>query len=168
LTSTGIQKIDTMLFSYLWDGKPAKIKRNTIIAKIEEGGLKMIDTESMHRAAKIGWIKRWFKTDESNGKSLSWKMINIQKYLFSKNLNYNISKFCKSYFHKQVVESWITLYCTEPMTGEEILNQYLLFNRFICIENKYISREYLGSNFSNINIKLKDIINNEGKILNIY
>ena len=38
-----LQKIDKILFDFLWSSKPAKIKRSTIIAPIEEGGLGMVD-----------------------------------------------------------------------------------------------------------------------------
>ena len=38
-----LKKIDKILIDYLWNSKPAKIKRSTIIALISEGGMGMID-----------------------------------------------------------------------------------------------------------------------------
>ena len=53
-----IERIDKMLFNYLWDNKTPKIKKLTTIAAIEDGGIGMIDVQEVHRAAKCGWIKR--------------------------------------------------------------------------------------------------------------
>ena len=61
-----LKKIDSLLFDYLWEDKPAKVKRTTIISKVEQGGLGMIDVYEVHNAAKTGWIKRLL--NESNSK----------------------------------------------------------------------------------------------------
>ena len=53
-----LKEIDKMLLKFLWNNKPAKIKRNTIIAPIKEGGLNMVDVFAVHSAAKCGWLKR--------------------------------------------------------------------------------------------------------------
>jgi hypothetical protein len=34
--------LNKLFFNFIWDGKPEKIKRNTLIADFEDGGLKMI------------------------------------------------------------------------------------------------------------------------------
>lgn len=44
-----------------------KVKRLTLINKIEKGGLKMIDLESMIQAQRVMWVKRFFK--QSDGKA---------------------------------------------------------------------------------------------------
>ena len=46
------------MFHFLWDGKPPKIKRDTITADYNSGGLRMPDIFVVHKKAKIGWIKR--------------------------------------------------------------------------------------------------------------
>lgn len=50
------KQLDNIFFKYLWDNKPAKIKRSTIIAPVEQGGLAMIDINEIHAAAKCSWI----------------------------------------------------------------------------------------------------------------
>ena len=32
--------LNKLFFNFIWDGKPEKIKRNTLIADFEDGGLK--------------------------------------------------------------------------------------------------------------------------------
>ena len=40
-----IQKLNKILYTYLWD-KKERIKRNTLIGKIEWGGIEMLDIQS--------------------------------------------------------------------------------------------------------------------------
>ena len=51
------QKLNKILYSYLWD-KKERIKRNTLIVKIEWGGIEMLDIQSHFIAIKTVWVKR--------------------------------------------------------------------------------------------------------------
>ena len=53
-----VKEINKLTFNFIWEGKPAKIKRKTIISDISQGGLRMVDFEIMNKALKIAWIKR--------------------------------------------------------------------------------------------------------------
>ena len=53
-----ILKTDQMLYDFVWDGKPAKIKKSTLISTYSMGGLKMPDVYGIHAASKIKWIKK--------------------------------------------------------------------------------------------------------------
>ena len=48
-----IEEINKLTFNFIWAGKPPKIKRNTIIGKKKDGGLKMCDFNIMEKALKI-------------------------------------------------------------------------------------------------------------------
>jgi hypothetical protein len=37
------KEIESKCFKFIWNGKPDKVKRNTLIGDFEKGGLKMID-----------------------------------------------------------------------------------------------------------------------------
>ena len=52
-----LKQVENLFYNFLWNGKPAKIKKSTIIALISLGGLSMIEILSVHRAAKCMWIK---------------------------------------------------------------------------------------------------------------
>ena len=56
-------------FNFIWEGKPAKVKRSTIIRERKHGGLKMLDLEILDKALKVAWIER-LKTHSS----ASWKI----------------------------------------------------------------------------------------------
>ena len=53
-----LQKLDKLIFSFLWDGKTPKVKRETMINNINEGGLGMPDVYLVNSTSKISWIKR--------------------------------------------------------------------------------------------------------------
>ena len=46
------------LFSFLWNNKKDKIKREGLYQDIHKGGLRMVDTEIMFKALKLAWIPR--------------------------------------------------------------------------------------------------------------
>ena len=62
-------KIEKMLFEFLWDGKPDKIKRSFAKNNIEKGGLGMIDIRLFEKSLKLTWIRRYLNSDPK------WKLI---------------------------------------------------------------------------------------------
>ena len=40
-----VKEINKLSLDFIWEGKPAKIKRKTIISDISQGGLRMMDFE---------------------------------------------------------------------------------------------------------------------------
>ena len=63
-------EVNKLTFKFLWDAKPAQIKKSTINGPKEKGGLKMIVFEHMNKALKCVWINRL--TNENRG---AWKLI---------------------------------------------------------------------------------------------
>ena len=53
-----MRNIDKILFDYLWDKKPHKIKKEVVIKPKAEGGLAMVDINKKNVALKLTWIKR--------------------------------------------------------------------------------------------------------------
>ena len=49
-----------ILFKFVWDGKPDKIKRTTICHDYLESGLKMINIKKFGRALKVSWVRKIF------------------------------------------------------------------------------------------------------------
>ena len=73
-----LEKIDKLIFNFLWQNKPPRIKRETIIASIEDGGLRMPDIYAFHQAQKTVCLKNLIIED---GKSLNLFLIscNLKK-----------------------------------------------------------------------------------------
>ena len=52
-----MRNINKILFDYLWDKKPHKIKKEVVIKPKAEGGLAMVDINKKNVALKLTWIK---------------------------------------------------------------------------------------------------------------
>ena len=126
----------------------------------------MVDVYSMHTAAKISWIKRLSTNEDTDWKLLFYKMLSLEKNMLNKKVNLTqIVKKDMSPFHKQVLESWYNFYGTDPNSTEEILNEYILYNKNITIANKSISLSLFPNKFGH-NIKVMHILDQNSKILN--
>ena len=130
--------MDKLLFNYLWDGKTAKVKRTTVIASIEDGGLNMVDIFATHTAAKASWIKRLHSRNNGKWKvTMNW-MLNINEKLLFCNPDQTIITNGKTSFHQQIIKAWQETNSTNPKDNNEILNQRLTMNQHIKISGKMI------------------------------
>ena len=46
------KEIDSKCFKFIWNNKPDKVKRNTVVGKLGNGGLKTIDIQSYFKSLK--------------------------------------------------------------------------------------------------------------------
>lgn len=56
-----LKKIQRLLFNFLWN-KSERIKRNTLIGNVRNGGLGIIDVESKLKALNAAWLPRILKS----------------------------------------------------------------------------------------------------------
>jgi len=86
--------INKILFSFLWNGKPDKIKRSVISSDVETGGLRYPNMTYYLKSTKISWIKRILSNID---------LFNIACYFFKplKTLQRNIvnCNLCKDDLH---------------------------------------------------------------------
>jgi hypothetical protein len=93
--------------NFIWDGKPEKIKRNTLIADFEDGGLKMIHLQQFNAYLKISWVKKissnwkggWEKIMAKKIKYYGGERIfSLQRKRSLKFLKYSVTHFGKMSF----------------------------------------------------------------------
>ena len=124
------EKINKIIFHFIWDNKPAKIKRKTIIAEKRHGGLKMVDFEMMERSLKIAWAKRIIENCDA-----SWKIVPenaLKQYgglTFFTKCQYNIKLFELQnlpVFYRTILSYWqnfkLTINHEEPAANQIIWN----------------------------------------------
>jgi hypothetical protein len=160
-----IDHINDIAFKFLWNNKQDKIKRNTIIADYENGGLKMLDIKSFLKAQKAMWAKRLVSPDHA-----SWKAVPM--FFFDMLLSYDTFKCsmkCKDKpknfpdFYWQVLEYWNEATTLTKNTQEnpfDIRRECLWLNKDITINRKTV--EWNSWHINGINI-IHDIVNKEGK-----
>ena len=164
------KEIESKCFKFIWNGKPDKVKRNTLIGDFEKGGLKMIDIESYFISLKASWVSRLADSKFSNWKLIPLKYLNVfgKIWLIFK-MNIDVKKhkqFLNNIpeFYKNVLTSWIKTgggQLSSPLTFSNVRKQILWGNRFITFEKKYLFfKEWINSGIFFVN----DIIDNNGKI----
>ena len=137
----------------IWDGKPEKIKQNTLIADFEDGGLKMIHLQQFNAYLKISWIKRFFSSLKGGWQKIMAK--NIKYYggerIFSlqKEKILEISKIFSNPFWKDVFYS---LYLAKPLVKlniKECLSLDLL--NFVSIDDFPFYMRWENAGVTNLN-----------------
>ena len=108
-----IKEIESCFNRFIWNGKPDKIKRLTLIGDYEKGVLNMVDINSYFKSLKVSWVKRLLSSKTSN-----WKVI-PRKYLdkFGKNwlifkMNMDNGKSIENFndipeFYKEIINCWV-------------------------------------------------------------
>ena len=69
-----------------------KVKKSTIIAPIDQGGLNMVDVNADYKAAKIGWIRRIMENNNPKCSQIMLQMLHMDKHMLNKNMDSKISK----------------------------------------------------------------------------
>ena len=170
IPETILKQLDKIFFDYLWDNKPSKIKRSTIIGPIEQGGLAMIDVHEIHTAAKCSWIRRLHDSTNSKWKNSFLNLMNLEIHMFNKNLDIKMVNKCKTEFHKQTLSSWIKIHCIEPKTYTDITNQFLVFNKILSINKKSITPSFFKCNNPNNvnNIRILNMLSAQNTFLSLH
>ena len=165
-----LHKIDKIIFSFLWNNKPAKVKRSTIVSSIRNGGLKMPDIYSINETSKILWIKKISNNVNCKWASLMLSLLNLNPIELRHKLNYNFIEKGKSSFHKQILESWVKFNLFTPSNDVEVLNEYIFNSNLFLCENKVLKPNSFGlaNTNDNYDIKLIDLLDSAtGKTLDI-
>ena len=110
-SETFLKSTNKLIFNFLWDGKPDKIKRSIMVSDYMSGGMKMVDIYNFERALKVNWIKKLL----SQKKSL-WNQMFKQIYKSCDKVIQFGDQWCvkmlptiKNPFWKDVVTDWALL-----------------------------------------------------------
>jgi len=104
------KQVNKTLFDFIWDNKPHKIKNNTLIGDRKEGGLKMTEFDSMNKALKASWVRR-FHTDIN----APWKIVpnymtqHLGGFKFLLSCNYKMKELTLKNlpnFYVEILKSW--------------------------------------------------------------
>jgi hypothetical protein len=165
-----LNKIQRLLFRYLWNGKPDKIRRTTAYNTKNLGGLGMPCMEHQNTALKITWVQRLLNNPETGWatsalKSFPKGKINILKgNISSKDLTSN-NLLPRNTFWREVVLQWaIYNYKNiDKISEEEMNNQPLWFNSHVKIRNQVLFFKQWHETGIN---KICDLKDEHGNILN--
>ena len=58
--------VNNACFWFVWNFKPDKIKRSTLIGSFDKGGLQMVDFSTVNKGLKAAWVKRIYESKDCN------------------------------------------------------------------------------------------------------
>ena len=70
-----LDEINNIFYKFLWDGKGDKIKRSIMISDYENGGLRMLDLNSVNKALKLSWVRKYLNDSHQVMNSGKWKLL---------------------------------------------------------------------------------------------
>ena len=157
-----IFEVDKLFFSFVWCYKKPGIRKEVLIASIEEGGLKMPHFESIVKGMKCTWVKRLLDLDKVKTDMLR-SFIQYRKYSVKEIIKCKLALHHVNFnsdFYKQVFESWFEVY--GKIKENQIINQSLWDNKFVEIGNK---PAYMSNMVKDKILYVCDVLDNSGKIL---
>ena len=153
-----IKTIEQLVSNFIWRGRKAKVKRQTLINKTEDGGIGLIDIRSKVKSLQCYWVVRYASEGEALWKRI-WnhhlKSVGNNLFLYC---NYDPAAIeCMKIFplyYKHVLMSWAEISQNTPTSAEEVGNQLIWNNRFIKVDHKPI---FYGHFFESGAIRIKDL-----------
>lgn len=148
-----LRKINTILYKFLWQKKQSnrkafeKVKRKTMEADYENGGIKMINMITLQKCFNLRWAGKLFENTENEQQ---WTFIpkwHIEKIAKNNNIFYTNCKVkemkgidrIENEFWKEVVCNYVeskTLYTHEMTNTTNFQNQLLFNNSLITYKHK--------------------------------
>ena len=149
-----------IIYSFLWNKKPSKLKQTTVIKQYEEGGLKMVNLIAFMESVKLTWIRRLLVED------CKWQVF-IKQYIQVEKLTGCSAKYLEkvllqlpNHFWRDVIQSFISINKNITNTEDNILKSSIFYNNNIKIGGSHI---FLKSWFDRGIKDINDLIDENGK-----
>ena len=161
-----IKEINSIIFNFIWDEKPPKIKKSTIIGERKHGGLKMTDFNILNKALKVAWIPR-IKSESV----ASWKITPnaiLERYgglHFLTICNYDIDTLQVGNlppFYVEVLKQWQITKDFKRSETTLAREEVIWNNRKILIDGNSV---FYKSWFDQNVIRVQDLLQEDGKFL---
>lgn len=139
LTQQYIENVCSIVRSFIWNSKKAKITDKLLTVDKKYGGLRLVNLTHRQNALKIQWITIvngdifWETMCFSNLK------INIGKIIWQCNFKDKHVQYIAnnhSIFWTNVLEAWASYNFSHPVSPEDVSSQILWNNSYILIDNK--------------------------------
>src|SRR4029434_11125259 len=124
-----------MVTAFIWDGKPSKIAYETLIGRVEEGGLGLLDPLLRLKGLRIKVVKHFMGEGHKE-----WKR--TFEYFLNKKFEMGSSVLWMN-FYREVLRAWGDFreeIDFKPEGRDEILNQPLFLNPNLNRGNFYVKR----------------------------
>ena len=126
--------MNKLLYGFIWKGND-KIKRTALINDIENGGLKMLDVQSMILSQRVMALKRLIEDYISPWKSiLETFLCDIGgKFILCCNFDTRKLPVYLPDFYKECLDAWSDINTSKVVSYDDVVNQTIWNNKFILI-----------------------------------
>ena len=143
------KELEKLIFSFIWNGSTHRIKRDVLVQKYEEGGLKMINIKAFISSMKLFWVRQLIVTN----RGLSQFILNFNQNKFTScGIEYiNILlKSLKNKFWIDVFKAWVDLH--NILESGATADSPLFYNPLIHIGGKsFFNKQLFDNNIRYIN-----------------
>ena len=131
-----IKQLNQLLFKFLWKGVD-KVTRLSAINEYENGGLRMIDFETMVKSLRLNWLKKIFSENDGAWKSYIRQILEQYGGFFLFHCNYDVKDIpIRSQFYTELLPWWSEF--RFEFDGEKKWQNIIWNNKDIRINNKSI------------------------------
>ena len=157
-----IERAKSLFNTFLWGGKPARIKINVMCNDYPNGGLRMTNLNQYIKAQKISCIKRLLTNKETIPYACVSHFIDmpIEHYLKCSLNNQCLPELMPA-FYKNILREWFALK-EDPQNVADVQREVIWNNRSIKIDNKSIFYRKL---YHRGMVFINDIINEHGNFI---
>ena len=150
-----------LLYGLIWKGND-KIKRTALINDIENGGLKMLDIQSMILSQRVIALKRFIE-DYNSKRVLETFLGDIGgRSILCCNFDTRKLPIYLPDFYKECLDARSDVSATSVVSYDDVVNQTIWNDKFILIENKSCYIEHLAVHGI---VKIGDLISDNGRFL---
>ena len=131
LNTEEIRKVDKIISNFIWNNKPAKIRKTAMVADYAQGGLKFPNIEAQIKAQKIMWIKRFLVSPDHPWKLIfEWQIEKLGglRFLRYTNLNIQFIEIIKKQeglteFYADLFTAWADYNRCDEISVENVIDQ---------------------------------------------
>ena len=131
-------EVNKIIFDFIWNYKPAKIRKTTLIKNKEEGGLNMKDFSLFDQALKLNWVKHLRSHTDAPWKYIpTYYLANVGgTELFHCNYDFKLLSLNKSLpkFYKHIIQHWQVITANSSSNKKELLEQVIWNNQFVKVD----------------------------------
>jgi hypothetical protein len=154
-----VERVEQLVYEFLWNGKTHKVKRNIIIQSYRRGGHKMVYFRSMITAQKVFWIKKALSEHPYIWKNTMQEILNVNDLKLYLKYSTSVKHTSPSLFYQEALIAWFKFKEQKINESKDILQQGLWYNDNIKVNNETV----YFKDYSDKNIFLvKHLVNKNG------
>lgn len=137
-----IENVQKEIVNFIWNGRKPKIKYQTLIGDLSEGGVRLPDLETMIETNRVKWALKLLDRQSSSNFWGSFSKDVFKKFGGIEILreNFDVEKIDVSSipnFYQEIMDSWTKISECNVDKPEDILRQTIWFNKFINLDTQH-------------------------------